>query len=227
MARRTACKSPYLGRVLNATATGHRYLHPRLHGVAKVLDQFKAAGKYKTMAYLPVLDSRTPISTQPPSLHQFKGRNDAIQSTMDSIFRRRRAGPAPMKPMPKPSVLKPRNGVPGPDGETTPATFALLPPEIHEQISKQLIYPDALSLKHTSRYFYRMVDTGVRLKVEWLMERRMLHLECPNNTRCDLGSDLRFCRGSVAWVFLDILASRWIANTFQATHAASKRAHRV
>ncbi|OLN97585.1 hypothetical protein CCHL11_01005 [Colletotrichum chlorophyti] len=72
-----------------------------------------------------------------------------------------------------------------------------LPAEIHLLISKQLIYPDALSLKHTSSYFYYLVDTGVRLKVEWLMERRMLHLECPNDKRCDLGSDLRFCRGSV------------------------------
>ncbi|KAF6820901.1 F-box domain-containing protein [Colletotrichum musicola] len=77
------------------------------------------------------------------------------------------------------------------------ATFTDLPPEIHLLISRQLIYPDALSLKHTSSYFYYLVDTGVRLKVEWLMERRMLHLECPNDKRCDLGSDLRFCRGSV------------------------------
>ncbi|KAK6828265.1 F-box domain-containing protein [Apiospora arundinis] len=60
-----------------------------------------------------------------------------------------------------------------------------------------LIYPDALSLKHTCRYFYELVNTGVRLKVEWLVQRRMLHLECPNDKRCDLGSDLKFCRGSV------------------------------
>lgn len=73
-----------------------------------------------------------------------------------------------------------------------------LPTEIHVMISKELIYPDALSLKHTSRHFYDLVYTGVRLKVSWLMERRRLHLECPNDTRCDLGSDLRFCRGSVA-----------------------------
>lgn len=75
-----------------------------------------------------------------------------------------------------------------------------LPPEIHLLIADYLIYPDALSLKHTNRYFYYLVDTGIELKVEWLMERRMLHLECPNDKRCDLGSDLRFCRGSVAYV---------------------------
>ncbi|KAI1321675.1 hypothetical protein F5Y16DRAFT_66654 [Xylariaceae sp. FL0255] len=71
-----------------------------------------------------------------------------------------------------------------------------LPPELHLLITKQLTYPDALSLKHTSRYFSRIVDTGVKVKVAWLMERRRLHLECPND-RCDLGSDLKFCRGSV------------------------------
>ncbi|KAK3898775.1 hypothetical protein C8A05DRAFT_18692 [Staphylotrichum tortipilum] len=76
-------------------------------------------------------------------------------------------------------------------------TFTTLPVEIHLLIAHHLIYPDALSLKHTSRHFYQLVDTGVRLKVEWLVERRLLHLECPSDRRCDLGSDLRFCRGSV------------------------------
>ena len=67
-------------------------------------------------------------------------------------------------------------------------------------IAKYLIYPDALSLKHTNRHFYSIVDTGIELKIDWLMERRRLHLECPNDRRCDLGSDLRFCRGSVPCV---------------------------
>ncbi len=77
-------------------------------------------------------------------------------------------------------------------------TFASLPPEIHLLVVNNLIYPDRLALKHTSRYFYCVVDTGVKVKVDWLMSRRMLHLKCPNSVRCDLGSDLRFCRGSVA-----------------------------
>ena len=72
-----------------------------------------------------------------------------------------------------------------------------LPTELHLAISKYLIYPDALSLKHTNPHFYSLVDTGVTLKVEWLFERRNLHLDCPNHHKCDLGSDLRFCRGSV------------------------------
>ena len=115
---------------------------------------------------------------------------------MDSILRLRRPTPSAAKNVATEHVA---SGDERSDAAAEPtATFSSLPPEIHFLISKQLIYPDALSLKHTNRYFYRMVDTGVRLKVEWLMERRMLHLECPNNTRCDLGSDLRFCRGSVA-----------------------------
>lgn len=72
-----------------------------------------------------------------------------------------------------------------------------LPTEIHLLITKELIYPDALSLKHSTRYFYNLVDTGVRLKVAWLMERRMLHLDCPNDRKCNLRTDLEFCRGSV------------------------------
>lgn len=75
--------------------------------------------------------------------------------------------------------------------------FMSLPAELHLAVSKHLIYPDALSLKHTNRYLYSLVNTGVKLKVAWLVERRSLHLECPNDRRCDLGSDLRFCRGSV------------------------------
>lgn len=78
--------------------------------------------------------------------------------------------------------------------------FMDLPAEIHILVSKELIYPDALSLKHTSRYFYDWVDTGVKLKVDWLMERRELHLDCPNDRKCNLRTDLDFCRGSVTSV---------------------------
>ncbi|KAI1373990.1 hypothetical protein F4677DRAFT_427842 [Hypoxylon crocopeplum] len=83
------------------------------------------------------------------------------------------------------------------EGPEKVANFQNLPPEIHLLISEQLTYPDALSLKHTSRYLYYLVDTGLQLKVDWLIERRSLHLECPNDRRCELGSDLKFCRGSV------------------------------
>lgn len=72
-----------------------------------------------------------------------------------------------------------------------------LPTELHIAVSQHLIYPDALSLKHTNRHFRDLVRTDVTLKIEWLLERRRLHLDCPNSHKCDLGSDLRFCRGSV------------------------------
>ena len=107
------------------------------------------------------------------------------------------------------SVLRKRRPTTGPEagkdtGESTRTTPKLelmsLPTEIHLAVSKFLIYPDALSLKHTNAHFYSLVDTGINLKVEWLVERRSLHLECPNDRRCDLGSDLRFCRGSVPYV---------------------------
>jgi hypothetical protein len=75
-----------------------------------------------------------------------------------------------------------------------------LPTEIHLLISRKLIYPDALSLKHASRYLYHIVYTGVNLKIEWLIERRRLHLDCPHDKKCELGSDMRFCRGSVRYV---------------------------
>lgn len=73
-----------------------------------------------------------------------------------------------------------------------------LPTEIHVAIAQHLAYPDALSLKHASRHFRGLVRTDIQLKVAWLLERRRLHLECPSSHRCDLGSDLRFCRGSVS-----------------------------
>jgi hypothetical protein len=78
----------------------------------------------------------------------------------------------------------------------TKPNLTTLPPEIHLLISHYLTYPDALSLKHTNQHFYNLVYTGVNLKIEWLIERKTLHLECPGEEGCELGSDLRFCRGS-------------------------------
>lgn len=111
----------------------------------------------------------------------------------------------PNPPPPAPTVISTKHtAVPDRDNTTSnkpQPTFETLPPELHLLIASYLIYPDALSLKHTSRHFYHLVDTGVKLKIDWLVQRRRLHLECPNNQRCDLGSDLRFCRGSVRCVY--------------------------
>lgn len=79
----------------------------------------------------------------------------------------------------------------------TATTLMALPTELHLLISKHLSYPDALSLKHANQHFSHLVYTGVNLKIEWLIERRRLHLDCPNDRKCELGSDLRFCRGSI------------------------------
>ena len=81
--------------------------------------------------------------------------------------------------------------------EPSKSNLYCLPNELLLLISRNLTYPDALSLKHTSRTFYFLVYTGVKLKIEWLIERRSLHLDCPHDKRCELGSDMRFCRGSV------------------------------
>ncbi|EGO59347.1 hypothetical protein NEUTE1DRAFT_79349 [Neurospora tetrasperma FGSC 2508] len=63
-------------------------------------------------------------------------------------------------------------------GLTSPAarkpSFMELPAEIHLLITEQLIYPDALSMKHVNRYLYNLVDTGVRKKVEWLVQCHFL-----------------------------------------------------
>lgn len=115
-----------------------------------------------------------------------------------------------------------------PGDHSQPPSFATLPPEIHILISKQLTYPDALSLKHTNRYFYNLVGTGVKLKVDWLVERRLLHLECPNHG-CDLGSDLRFCRGSIRCVPLPNthLMKEYRSYILQFVDATTTRTHRV
>ncbi|UNI13353.1 hypothetical protein JDV02_000104 [Purpureocillium takamizusanense] len=111
-----------------------------------------------------------------------------------AVLRRRR--PTTSEPVPAPCGVGRRDSA----SDTVPTArvdLLSLPPELHLAVSEYLIYPDALSLKHTNRHFYSIVDTGIDLKINWLLERRRLHLECPNDRRCDFGSDLRFCRGSV------------------------------
>lgn len=71
-----------------------------------------------------------------------------------------------------------------------------LPSELHLQISTYLCYPDALALKHTSRHFYSIVSTGVRLKVQWLVERFEQRLECPME-KCSFYTDESFCNPRV------------------------------
>src|SRR5688572_21912034 len=58
-----------------------------------------------------------------------------------------------------------------------PVSLMTLPTELHIIISKHLAYPDALAFKHTNRHFYSFVDTGIKLKVAWLVHRRQLRSE--------------------------------------------------
>ena len=75
----------------------------------------------------------------------------------------------------------------------TGGPFMSMPTELQLSVSSHLPYPDALSLKHSCRHFYNIVDTGIRLKVEWLIERVSLHLECPKEGQCILRTDAQFC----------------------------------
>lgn len=68
-----------------------------------------------------------------------------------------------------------------------------LPPELHHLIISNLPYPDALSLKHTSAYFYSLVDTrDYRQKVSWIVDRQMRGLACPKRS-CIFKTDAAFC----------------------------------
>lgn len=73
-----------------------------------------------------------------------------------------------------------------------------LPSELHVEIAKYLIYPDALALKHTSSYFYSFVETGVRLKVDWLVRRQLLSLTGPSGAKVSMRTDEEFCQGNVS-----------------------------
>ncbi|KAL2208487.1 hypothetical protein CC79DRAFT_575757 [Sarocladium strictum] len=78
------------------------------------------------------------------------------------------------------------------------AGLASLPTELHIAISKLLPYPDALALKHTNRHFHSFVDTGIKVKVAWLVRRRELLLAGPGpDASCDLRNDLVFCTRKV------------------------------
>lgn len=82
------------------------------------------------------------------------------------------------------------------DEQSIGLNLMTLPSELHIQISKYLSYPDALALKHSSRHFYSIVNTGVRLKVDWLIERFEHKLECPME-KCSFSTDESFCNARV------------------------------
>lgn len=59
-------------------------------------------------------------------------------------------------------------------------------------IIPRLSYPDALALKHTHPHFYDLIDTSVRMKVAWLLERKERGLEWPQK-KCAMKTDALFC----------------------------------
>ncbi|KAJ9209283.1 hypothetical protein DTO166G4_9124 [Paecilomyces variotii] len=85
-----------------------------------------------------------------------------------------------------------RDTVPRAHAQERPLRLMDLPTELHLHIASYLTYPDALALKHTSRHFYYLVYTGVHLKVDWLVERFELKLECPME-KCSFRTDESFC----------------------------------
>lgn len=81
--------------------------------------------------------------------------------------------------------------LPSPSSESSPS-LSTIPEELYSLILPHLPYPDALSLKHTSRKFYRLVDTSMELKVAWLIDRHIRGLPCPQK-QCILKTDAAFC----------------------------------
>jgi hypothetical protein len=67
-----------------------------------------------------------------------------------------------------------------------------LPPEIHLHLSRSLLYPDLLALKHTHPRFYSLIHTTVYDRVDWLLERPQQGLPLPQ-TKCIMKTDEQFC----------------------------------
>ena len=82
------------------------------------------------------------------------------------------------------------------DASSTDSLLLSLPPEILLDIIPRLPYPDALALKHTHPIFYSLVDTSVRLKVAWLLDRKVRGLPTPEK-KCSFRSDSEFCSGGL------------------------------
>ncbi|OAX81654.1 hypothetical protein ACJ72_04009 [Emergomyces africanus] len=82
------------------------------------------------------------------------------------------------------------------NGAPSRSPFTDLPTELHAHIASYLSYPDALALKHTNAYFYTLVQTGLVLKVNWILERCQLKLRVPF-TSCEFRTDQTFCNGEI------------------------------
>ncbi|MCJ1455612.1 hypothetical protein MMC28_005967 [Mycoblastus sanguinarius] len=74
----------------------------------------------------------------------------------------------------------------------TESQLLALPFEVQLSIIPHLPYPDALALKHTNCHFYNLIDTSVKLKVAWLLDRKVHGLDWPQK-KCIMKTDAAFC----------------------------------
>lgn len=95
-----------------------------------------------------------------------------------------------------------------PSANTSSPQLLSLPLELLDLITAELMYPDALALKHSSRALYLLVDTSVRLKVAWLVSRNERGLACPQR-KCVLKTDAAFCAGGGGEVRRIMEERRW------------------
>ena len=86
----------------------------------------------------------------------------------------------------------------------SPPTLTLLdlPPELHLLLSRSLLYPDLLALKHTHPHFYSLIRTTVYDRVDWLLERPRQGLPLPQ-TKCIMKTDEQFCNHSEIKMFME------------------------
>lgn len=96
-----------------------------------------------------------------------------------------------------PALLRLPMSLPPNGSPVTPSRLLSLPLELLLDIIPMLPYPDALALKHSHPSFYNMVNTSVRLKVSWLLDRKVRGLPTPQQMCC-LKSDAEFCNGGLA-----------------------------
>ena len=85
-------------------------------------------------------------------------------------------------------------------------TFTGLPVEIHLAVIDDLAWPDRLALKHSSSYFYGLVNNNVQQRVTWLLSLPpprygVQQLSRPgqhhSELRVDLTTDAKFCQSEV------------------------------
>lgn len=110
--------------------------------------------------------------------------------------------------LPYPTSITPTRAKPTPPSATSFFPLLSVPPELLDLIVAELLYPDTLALKHSSRALYPLVDTSVRIKVAWLVSRHERGLAGPRR-KCVLKTDGAFCAGGGGEVRRIMEERRW------------------